>query len=234
MTDSFFEERAKRSGSNRTALQERLAVLRTLAANHLPPEITVMHMGITENPHHDTAGIQHFMQHNLFPWLKENTTLSEAHLLFRSDGCAGQMKSGRHFRFISNFHTFDWSMGAKLVWSHFESCHGKGLNDPECGRAKYILRCHEMRHTAENPTELKSAWECYLHLEGNHTGLTLLASQSNACYWQALAGLYKRRRVGGFTAEFTIGCQPRASGHSGLWLRSKRCLALALWRAISS
>ena len=97
------------------------------------------------------------------------TTLQGATHIVRSDGCAGQMKSGRHFRFISNFHTYTgWNLGITLIWTHSESCHGKDLSDPECGRAKFILRCHEMRHTADCPTMLKSSREQYEHLEAHH------------------------------------------------------------------
>ena len=146
-----------------------MAVLRVLAENHLPPEVTIMHIEITANPHHDTAGIQHFFQHNLYPWLKQHTTLQGVWHIVRSDGCAGQMKSGRHFRFVSNFHTYtDWNMQITLVWSHSESCHGKDLSDPECGRAKFILRCHEMRDTADDSTVLKSSREQYDHLNEHH------------------------------------------------------------------
>ena len=35
-----------------------MEALRVCVENKLPPELIVMHMGITENPHHDTAGIQ--------------------------------------------------------------------------------------------------------------------------------------------------------------------------------
>jgi hypothetical protein len=57
LTDHFFAERAKESGSGRSAKEERMEALRVCAENKLPPELIVMHMGITENPHHDTAGI---------------------------------------------------------------------------------------------------------------------------------------------------------------------------------
>ena len=185
LKDSFFAERAERAGSGLTAAEERMAVLRVLAENHLPPEIIVMHMGITSNPHHDTAGIQHCFQHNLYPWLKEHTDLRGAHHIVRSDGCAGQMKSGRHFRFVANFHTHtDWNMQITLVWSHSESCHGTDLSDPECGRAKFVLRCHEMRHTADNPTMLKSAREQFNHLVKHHclTRRSLKAKKGRGIY----------------------------------------------------
>ena len=64
----------------------------------------------------------------LYPWIADCTTLRGAIHLMRSDGCAGQMKSGRHFRFISNFHTFLWVLAMRLIWTHFESCHGKDLS----------------------------------------------------------------------------------------------------------
>ena len=80
------------------------------------------------------------------------------------------------FRFIASFHTYDWNFNMHMVWSHFESAHGKDLSDPECGSAKYILRCHEMRHTADVPTELKSSLDQYKHLKSHHTGkLTMFA-----------------------------------------------------------
>jgi hypothetical protein len=79
------------------------------------------------------------------------------------------MKSGRHFRFIANFHAQTaWNLGNTLIWSHSESCHGKDLSDPECGRAKFILRCHEMRHTNEVPTMLKTSREQFDHLDKCH------------------------------------------------------------------
>ena len=59
LQDSFAEH-AKLRGFGLTAPEERMAVLRVLAENHLPPEVTIMHIGITANPHHDTAGMQHF------------------------------------------------------------------------------------------------------------------------------------------------------------------------------
>ena len=115
------------------------------------------------------------------PWLELHTTLRGAHLLVRSDGAAGQMKSGRHFRFIASFHTFDWSMGMVLIWSHFESCHGKDLSDPECGRAKWLLRCQEMRHTPENPTAMKTSLEHYEFLNAHHTGYCATTMHSMQC-----------------------------------------------------
>lgn len=60
---------------------------------------------------------------------------------------AKQFKSARHFRFVSNFSDYTYTKDVRLVWSHFESCHGKDLSDPECGRLKYILYQQEMRHT---------------------------------------------------------------------------------------
>ena len=56
-----------------------------------------MHFGITSNPYHDTAGIQHYFKYNLYPWLEKFTNPVGAVHVVRSDGCSGQMKSGRHF-----------------------------------------------------------------------------------------------------------------------------------------
>ena len=86
-------------------------------------------------------------------------------------------------RFIASFHTYDWNMNMHMVWSHFESAHGKDLSDPECGRAKYILRCHEMRHTADVPTELKSSLDQYKHLKSHHTGKPIMSAVLYSCHW---------------------------------------------------
>ena len=129
-----------------------------------------MHTSITSKPQHDTIGIQHFFEHNLYPWLKRYTYLQGAHHVVHSDGCAGQMKSGRHFRVVANFHTFKaWNMDITLVWSHSKSCHGNDLSDPGCGRSKFILRCHEMRHTEEKPTMHKTSFAQFQYLEENHS-----------------------------------------------------------------
>ena len=146
-----------------------MEALRVCAKNKLPPEVIVMHFGITSNPHHDTAGIQHYFKHNLYPWLKKYTNSIGAHHIVRSDGCSGQMKSGRHFRWVSNFHTEDWNLDHIFLWTHSESAHGKDRVDSECGRMKYILRCHEMRDTFEAPTQLKSSREQFELLDKQYS-----------------------------------------------------------------
>jgi len=153
-----------------TPAQQRAELLRTLEQHGHPPEITIMHALLTPNPHHDTAGVQHFFHEQLYPWLWANTVdLEQATHYARSDGCGGQFKSGRHFRFISNFSQSLYNKDVRLIWSHFESCHGKDLSDPECGRLKYILYKQEMRHTHVEPTEMKTTAECYQYLVDHHT-----------------------------------------------------------------
>ena len=187
LNDKFFEERAVYEKTGRLAMQERMECLRVLAANKMPPEVVVMHFGITSNPHHDTAWIQHFFQHNLYPDFFQKYTVSKgARLTVRSDGCAGQMKSGRHFRWIANYHTYDWNLDHILLWTHSESAHGKDRCDSECGRLKYILRCHEMRDTPELPTILQSALAQYEHLDNNHraTRRTLRQKKGKGTYYR--------------------------------------------------
>ena len=125
LNDKFFEDRAKHSKSGCSAVDERMEALRVCAANHLPPEVVLMHFGMTSNPHHDTAGIQHFFKHNLYPdFFQKYTNSVGARFTIRSDGCAGQMKSARHFRWVANFHTeVEWNMQHLLVWTHSESAH---------------------------------------------------------------------------------------------------------------
>ena len=50
-----------------------MEALRVSAENKLPPEVVIMHFGITSNPHHETAGIQHYFKHDLYPWLAKYT-----------------------------------------------------------------------------------------------------------------------------------------------------------------
>lgn len=107
-----------------------------------------MFAGITANQHHDTAGVQHFFENHLFPWFWENTIgLKDSGALFyiRSDGCRAQFKSGRHFRWLSRFPEYEWAGGVRPIHSHFESCHGKDMSDPECGRYKYLMAMAELR-----------------------------------------------------------------------------------------
>ena len=123
-------------------------LVQILKDNGKPPEVTIMLSGMTANQHHDTAGVQHFLQHHMFPWLWENTQgLKDTGALFhlRTDGCRSQFKSARHFRFLSHFQKLDWTGLMKPVHSHFESCHGKDISDPECGRYKYLLAMAELR-----------------------------------------------------------------------------------------
>ena len=107
-----------------------------------------MFAGITANQHHDTAGVQHFFETHIFPWLWTNTQGlkdSGALMYVRSDGCRAQFKCGRHFRWQSNFPHFEGAHGLIPIWSHFESCHGKDMSDPECGRYKYLMAMAELR-----------------------------------------------------------------------------------------
>jgi len=186
VNDKFFEERAKKSKSCLSATEERMEALRVCAENRLPPEVVIMHFGITSNPHHDTAGIQHYFKYNLYPWLEKFTNSVGAVHVVRSDGCSGQMKSGRHFRWISNFHTEDWNLDHVFLWTHSESAHGKDRVDSECGRCKYILRCHEMRDTAEEPTQLKTSREQYDLLDSKYcvTRRTMREKKGKGTYFR--------------------------------------------------
>jgi len=67
-----------------------------------------------------------------------------------------------------------------------ESAHGKDRCDSECGRQKYILRCHEMRHTPEEPTMLQTSYAQYLHLYENHcvTRRTLRQKKGKGTYFR--------------------------------------------------
>ena len=107
---------------------EKLKLKALLKAQGLPPLVTITHVLITPNQHHDTSTVQHFWKQKLYPWIWENTQGLEGGQMFvRSDNCGGQFKSARHFRFISEHSSMPHSKGMRLLWSHFESCHGKDL-----------------------------------------------------------------------------------------------------------
>ena len=90
--------------------EARKQLLATLEKHGKPPEVTIMHALLTPNPFHDTAGVQNFFERQLYPWLWLNTIGLEAAIHHaRSDGASGQFKSGRHFRFISNFSQMTYS-----------------------------------------------------------------------------------------------------------------------------
>lgn len=125
-----------------------------------PSEVAIMHTGITQNPHHNTATVQFFIKKRLMPWIWKYTVgCEDAVIYFRSDNCAGQFKSARHFRFISEWSKNDAAKETRLIWSHFEEKHGKDMSDWECGRQKWLLFCQEMRHTKENPTWMRTSYE---------------------------------------------------------------------------
>ena len=108
---------------------EKARLKKLLSNEGLPPLVTITHVLVTPNPHHDTAAVQHFWKEKLYPWMWENTVGLEGGCMFvRSDNCGGQFKSGRHFRFISEHSSLPHSKGMRLLWSHFESCHGKDLS----------------------------------------------------------------------------------------------------------
>ena len=143
--------------------EEKTKLKAMLHEQDLPPLITITHVMVSPNPHHDTSVVQHFWRHKLMPWIWENTVgLEGGNMFVRSDNCSGQFKSARHFRFISEFSNSDCSRGMKMLWSHSEPCHGKDLSDPECGRCKFSLEMEEMRHSTDTPTEMKTSREAFL------------------------------------------------------------------------
>ena len=122
-----------------------------------------MFAGITANQHHDTAGVQHFFETHIFPWLWTNTQGlkdSGALMYVRSDGCRAQFKCGRHFRWQSNFPQLEGAHGLIPIWSHFESCHGKDMSDPECGRYKYLMAMAELRGDIIKTARMPSHSSC--------------------------------------------------------------------------
>ena len=76
----------------------------------------------------------------------------------------------------------------KMLWSHSEACHGKDLSDPECGRCKFALEMAEMRHTAANPTEMKTSKEAYDFL-------------CDSCQWTH-RDIFEKKGVGIYRRQF--------------------------------
>jgi hypothetical protein len=80
-------------------VEEKAKLKGMLEKEGLPPLITITHVMVSPNPHHDTAVVQHFWKTKLMAWVWENTQgLENGHMFVRSDNCGGQFKSARHFR----------------------------------------------------------------------------------------------------------------------------------------
>ena len=150
LNDKFFEDYEL----------SRSEISATLQKHGLKPEVAIMHTGITQSPHHNTATVQYFFLEKMMPWVWKYTRgLENAVFYVRSDNCAGQFLSGRHFRFISDWSKNEAAKETSLIWSHFEEKHGKDMSDWECGRQKWLLFCQEMRHTIETPTWMRTSIE---------------------------------------------------------------------------
>ena len=137
------------------AQEERTKLEKLFLDNNVPPVLTICTFGVSPDQGHDTAFVQHFHHKHLEPWLQSNCNPIQV-LLMRSDGCTGQFKCGRHFRWLST-HSCTHSAQMKIQHSHSESCHGKDMSDPECGRLKYLLESREMKHTNDAPTQMDTS-----------------------------------------------------------------------------
>ena len=124
--------------------------------------------GISPDPHHTTAFVQHFHQHHLGPWMAQNSPLAKRKHFIRSDGCTDQFKCGRHFRWLSQRTE---SGGIPIEHSHSESCHGKDAGDREGGRVKFLLEQREMQHTYDTPTQIDTSQEVYEYCTGVDPGI---------------------------------------------------------------
>ena len=138
-------------------LREKLTIL--FAEHDVSPVLTICTFGISPDQGHDTAFVQHYHEKHLYPWLEENCHKIDTYMM-RSDGCTGQFKCGRHFRWLATHSTTNMKQ-IKVVHSHSESCHGKDMSDPECGRLKYLLEAREMQHTLEAPTQMDTSQVCW-------------------------------------------------------------------------
>ena len=163
LNDQFFEDYFPPESDHHIT---RAAAAELLAQHGMKPEVAVMHNGITQNPHHNTATVQYYIIKKLMPWVWKYTVgLEDAVFYFRSDNCGGQFLSGRHFRFISEWSKYDETKDTRCIWSHFEEKHGKDMSDWELGRQKWLLYCQEMRHTKEDPTWMRTSKEVYQWLD---------------------------------------------------------------------
>ena len=128
--------------------QEKAHLLKVLEDNSLPPLITIPMFFLSPDLHHTTAFVQHVHERYVYPWMEKNFPACRRIHFKRSDGCAGQYKCGRHFRWLAMHGPAGKPSlrGIPIQHSHFESCHGKDLSDPECGRIKFLLEAREMQH----------------------------------------------------------------------------------------
>ena len=131
----------------------------------VPPVLTICTFGVSPDQGHDTAFVQHYHLTHVEPWLESNCHPIQVYLM-RSDGCTGQFKCGRHFRWLST-HSCRHEGQMKIQHSHSESCHGKDMSDPECGRLKYLLESREMKHSHDVPTQMDTSEAAFAFMEAS-------------------------------------------------------------------
>ena len=115
--------------------ERKVELVKLCEKNNLPPLLTIPVFCVSPDLHHDTAFVQTFMEEKLYPWMAENFPKATRMHFMRSDGCAGQYKCGRHFRWVSNHRHNVKCRGIPMQHSHFESCHGKDLSGA-------LVSCH--------------------------------------------------------------------------------------------
>ena len=111
------------------SVQERQSLEKLFDDNLLPRVLIICTFGISADQGHATAFVQKYHEDKLYSWLVDNCHDHPIHLyLMRSDGCTGQFKCGRHFRWRST-HSSKNPQEMKVWHGHSESCHGKESND---------------------------------------------------------------------------------------------------------
>lgn len=148
--------------------------------NNLPPILTISLFGLSPDPHHTTAFVQHFHEAHLIPWMRENFPGARRVHFVRSDGCVGQFKCGRHFKWVSSRSE---SGSTPKNHSHSVTAHGKDRGDSEGGAIKMSFDRREMEHTLENPTQMDTTLELYEYTQevDPETGRQRLQPQRTLC-----------------------------------------------------
>lgn len=102
------------------------------------------HFYISDDRSHSAHFVQHCFHHHDRWMLDHGITCTQRWIW--SDGCGAQFKSARQFYW---FYTWHCRTGVQVLWSFFETGHGKGEHDGAGACIKRALRRHQLRHDSE-------------------------------------------------------------------------------------
>ena len=132
------------------------------------------HFYISDDRSHSAHFVQHcFHLHDNFV-MEQGITKCQRWIW--SDGCVSQFKSARQFLWLYEWHRHT---NVEIIWSFFETGHGKGEHDGAGACIKRALRRHQLRHESERFRDAKDVVEwCTSHMSVDSSSSETEQSQS--------------------------------------------------------